>query len=350
MVAISLKSYNKKRKRKLLELHLKESVDENSDCESSLSSSNNSIESGFYDDEANHAPKSSDSLEDTSDVHNDVPQFDSVLQSTFVGNESEEEEKEEDSEDEEINEVVNDVHQFDSMLVNPVEELDSSSEDEADLEDMAGELLQLLSDSSTAGEERDDREVSVLQESNFQFSDNPELEEEAAGEERDDREVSALQESNFQFSDSPELEEEAVLERVDRAVASTDSLVTVEVEETGDVFALNTPDLRAQTFLHKVDKPTFDRQLDTLAEINMYRLAGWQGNVTYERSKKRGGLRACFTQDMQHFEEVHRRSVKRLHQTQAAAAESRPVQLSSLTARNPPKPKLTHYQDFIALR
>ena len=320
MVAISLKSYNKKRKRKLLELHLKESVDENSDCESSLSSSNNSIESGFYDDEVNHAPKSSDSLEDTSDVHNDVPQFDSVLQSTFVGNESEEEEKEEDSEDEEINEVVNDVHQFDSMLVNPVEELDSSSEDEADLEDMAGELLQLLSDSSTAGEERDDREVSVLQESNFQFSDNPEL------------------------------EEEAVLERVDRAVASTDSLVTVEVEETGDVFALNTPDLRAQTFLHKVDKPTFDRQLDTLAEINMYRLAGWQGNVTYERSKKRGGLRACFTQDMQHFEEVHRRSVKRLHQTQAAAAESRPVQLSSLTARNPPKPKLTHYQDFIALR
>lgn len=320
MVAISLKSYNKKRKRKLLELHLKESVDENSDCESSLSSSNNSIESGFYDDEVNHAPKSSDSLEDTSDVHNDVPQFDSVLQSTFVGNESEEEEKEEDSEDEEINEVVNDVHQFDSMLVNPVEELDSSSEDEADLEDMAGELLQLLSDSSTAGEERDDREVS------------------------------ALQESNFQFSDSPELEEEAVLERVDRAVASTDSLVTVEVEETGDEFALNTPDLRAQTFLHKVDKPTFDRQLDTLAEINMYRLAGWQGNVTYERSKKRGGLRACFTQDMQHFEEVHRRSVKRLHQTQAAAAESRPVQLSSLTARNPPKPKLTHYQDFIALR
>ena len=318
MVAISLKSYNKKRKRKLLELHLKESVDENSDCESSLSSSNNSIESGFYDDEVNHAPKSSDSLEDTSDVHNDVPQFDSVLQSTFVGNESEE--KEEDSEDEEINEVVDDVHQFDSMLVNPVEELDSSSEDEADLEDMAGELLQLLSDSSTAGEERDDREVS------------------------------ALQESNFQFSDSPELEEEAVLERVDRAVASTDSLVTVEVEETGDVFALNTPDLRAQTFLHKVDKPTFDRQLDTLAEINMYRLAGWQGNVTYERSKKRGGLRACFTQDMQHFEEVHRRSVKRLHQTQAAAAESRPVQLSSLTARNPPKPKLTHYQDFIALR
>ena len=320
MVAISLKSYNKKRKRKLLELHLKESVDENSDCESSLSSSNNSIESGFYDDEVNHAPKSSDSLEDTSDVHNDVPQFDSVLQSTFVGNESEEEEKEEDSEDEEINEVVNDVHQFDSMLVNPVEELDSSSEDEADLEDMAGELLQLLSDSSTAGEERDDREVSALQESNFQFSDNPEL------------------------------EEEAVLERVDRAVASTDSLVTVEVEETGDVFALNTPDLRAQTFLHKVDKPTFDRQLDTLAEINMYRLAGWQGNVTYERSKKRGGLRACFTQDMQHFEEVHRRSVKRLHQTQAAAAESRPVQISSLTARNPPKPKLTHYQDFIALR
>ena len=320
MVAISLKSYNKKRKRKLLELHLKESVDENSDCESSLSSSNNSTESGFYDDEANHAPKSSDSLEDTSDVHNDVPQFDSVLQSTFVGNESEEEEKEEDSEDEEINEVVNDVHQFDSMLVNPVEELDSSSEDEADLEDMAGELLQLLSDSSTAGEERDDREVSALQESNFQFSDNPEL------------------------------EEETVLERVDRAVASTDSLVTVEVEETGDVFALNTPDLRAQTFLHKVDKPTFDRQLDTLAEINMYRLAGWQGNVTYERSKKRGGLRACFTQDMQHFEEVHRRSVKRLHQTQAAAAESRPVQLSSLTARNPPKPKLTHYQDFIALR
>ena len=320
MVAISLKSYNKKRKRKLLELHLKESVDENSDCESSLSSSNNSIESGFYDDEVNHAPKSSDSLEDTSDVHNDVPQFDSVLQSTFVGNESEEEEKEEDSEDEEINEVVDDVHQFDSMLVNPVEELDSSSEDEADLEDMAGELLQLLSDSSTAGEERDDREVSVLQESNFQFSDNPEL------------------------------EEETVLERVDRAVASTDSLVTVEVEETGDVFALNTPDLRAQTFLHKVDKPTFDRQLDTLAEINMYRLAGWQGNVTYERSKKRGGLRACFTQDMQHFEEVHRRSVKRLHQTQAAAAESRPVQLSSLTARNPPKPKLTHYQDFIALR
>ena len=320
MVAISLKSYNKKRKRKLLELHLKESVDENSDCESSLSSSNNSIESGFYDDEANHAPKSSDSLEDTSDVHNDVPQFDSVLQSTSVGNESEEEEKEEDSEDEEINEVVDDVHQFDSMLVNPVEELDSSSEDEADLEDMAGELLQLLSDSSTAGEERDDREVSALQESNFQFSDNPEL------------------------------EEEAVLERVDRAVASTDSLVTVEVEETGDVFALNTPDLRAQTFLHKVDKPTFDRQLDTLAEINMYRLAGWQGNVTYERSKKRGGLRACFTQDMQHFEEVHRRSVKRLHQTQAAAAESRPVQLSSLTARNPPKPKLTHYQDFIALR
>ena len=320
MVAISLKSYNKKRKRKLLELHLKESVDENSDCESSLSSSNNSIESGFYDDEVNHAPKSSDSLEDTSDVHNDVPQFDSVLQSTFVGNESEEEEKEEDSEDEEINEVVNDVHQFDSMLVNPVEELDSSSEDEADLEDMAGELLQLLSDSSTAGEERDDREVS------------------------------ALQESNFQFSDSPELEEETVLERVDRAVASTDSLVTVEVEETGDEFALNTPDLRAQTFLHKVDKPTFDRQLDTLAEINMYRLAGWQGNVTYERSKKRGGLRACFTQDMQHFEEVHRRSVKRLHQTQAAAAESRPVQLSSLTARNPPKPKLTHYQDFIALR
>ena len=319
MVAISLKSYNKKRKRKLLELHLKESVDENSDCESSLSSSNNSIESGFYDDEVNHAPKSSDSLEDTSDVHN-VPQFDSVLQSTFVGNESEEEEKEEDSEDEEINEVVDDVHQFDSMLVNPVEELDSSSEDEADLEDMAGELLQLLSDSSTAGEERDDREVSALQESNFQFSDNPEL------------------------------EEETVLERVDRAVASTDSLVTVEVEETGDVFALNTPDLRAQTFLHKVDKPTFDRQLDTLAEINMYRLAGWQGNVTYERSKKRGGLRACFTQDMQHFEEVHRRSVKRLHQTQAAAAESRPVQLSSLTARNPPKPKLTHYQDFIALR
>ena len=318
MVAISLKSYNKKRKRKLLELHLKESVDENSDCESSLSSSNNSIESGFYDDEVNHAPKSSDSLEDTSDVHN-VPQFDSVLQSTFFGNESEEE-KEEDSEDEEINEVVNDVHQFDSMLVNPVEELDSSSEDEADLEDMAGELLQLLSDSSTAGEERDDREVSALQESNFQFSDNPEL------------------------------EEEAVLERVDRAVASTDSLVTVEVEETGDVFALNTPDLRAQTFLHKVDKPTFDRQLDTLAEINMYRLAGWQGNVTYERSKKRGGLRACFTQDMQHFEEVHRRSVKRLHQTQAAAAESRPVQISSLTARNPPKPKLTHYQDFIALR
>ena len=150
MVAISLKSYNKKRKRKLLELHLKESVDENSDCESSLSSSNNSIESGFYDDEVNHAPKSSDSLKDTSDVHNDVPQFDSVLQSTFVGNESEEEEKEEDSEDEEINEVVNDVHQFDSMLVNPVEELDSSSEDEADLEDMAGELLQLLSDSSTA--------------------------------------------------------------------------------------------------------------------------------------------------------------------------------------------------------
>ena len=320
MVAISLKSYNKKRKRKLLELHLKESVDENSDCESSLSSSNNSIESGFYDDEVNHAPKSSDSLEDTTDVHNDVPQFDSVLQSTFVGNESEEEEKEEDSEDEEINEVVDDVHQFDSMLVNPVEELDSSSEDEADLEDMAGELLQLLSDSSTAGEERDDREVSALQESNFQFSDNPELEEEAA------------------------------LERVDRAVASNDSLVTVEVEETGDVFALNTPDLRAQTFLHKVDKPTFDRQLDTLAEINMYRLAGWQGNVTYERSKKRGGLRACFTQDMQHFEEVHRRSVKRLHQTQAAAAESRPVQLSSLTARNPPKPKLTHYQDFIALR
>ena len=297
---------------------MKESVDENSDCESSLSSSNNSIESGFYDDEVNHAPKSSDSLEDTSDVHN-VPQFDSVLQSTFFGNESEEE-KEEDSEDEEINEVVNDVHQFDSMLVNPVEELDSSSEDEADLEDMAGELLQLLSDSSTAGEERDDREVSALQESNFQFSDNPEL------------------------------EEEAVLERVDRAVASTDSLVTVEVEETGDVFALNTPDLRAQTFLHKVDKPTFDRQLDTLAEINMYRLAGWQGNVTYERSKKRGGLRACFTQDMQHFEEVHRRSVKRLHQTQAAAAESRPVQISSLTARNPPKPKLTHYQDFIALR
>ena len=320
MVAISLKSYNKKRKRKLLELHLKESVDENSDCESSLSSSNNSIESGFYDDEVNHAPKSSDSLEDTSDVHNDVPQFDSVLQSTFVGNESEEEDKEEDSEDEEINEVVDDVHQFDSMLVNPVEELDSSSEDEADLEDMAGELLQLLSDSSTAGEERDDREVSALQESNFQFSDNPEL------------------------------EEEAVLERVDRAVASTDSLVTVEVEETGDEFALNTPDLRAQTFLHKVDKPTFDRQLDTLAEINMYRLAGWQGNVTYERSKKRGGLRACFTQDMQHFEEVHRRSVQRLHQTQAAAAESRPVQLSSLTARNPPKPKLTHYQDFIALR
>ena len=325
MVAISKRlNYKGKRRREVLELILRPECEENSDSNSSSlsSSSRDSAESGFYD-EAENLFKSSQLVEEES---RDLDQFDSLLQSL---NESIEQ-PEDESDD--VIQVVDDVHRFDSLLNNPVEDLENSREsepssdesepnsDESELDAIGGELLELLTDSNT----------------------EPVVE--------DDSEDETLQESNFQFSEGGDLDEADLEERVERAVDCSESLVTAEVKETGEMFALTTPDTRAQTFLHKVDRSTFQERLDTVGEVNLFRLAGWEGKVTYEQSKRRGGLRDCFSQEMKHFQEVHRESVKRLVSRQASAAEGEPVEVSSLTARVPAKPKLIHYKDFISLR
>ena len=328
MVAISKRlNYKGKRRREVLELILRPECEENSDSNSSSlsSSSRDSVESGFYDEEENLF-KSSQSIEEEPREVSDVEQFDSLLQSLNEGIEQSEDESDD------VIQVVDDVHRFDSLLNNPVEDLENSSEsepssdesepdsDESELDAIGGELLELLTDSNT----------------------EPVAE--------DDAEDEALQESNFQFSEGGDLDEADLEERVERAVDCSESLVTAEVKETGEMFALTTPDTRAQTFLHKVDRSTFQERLDTVGEVNLFRLAGWQGKVTYEQSKRRGGLRDCFSQEMKHFQEVHRQSVKRLVSRQASAAEREPVEVSSLTVRVPAKPKLIHYQDFISLR
>ena len=330
MVAISKRlNYKGKRRREVLELILRPECEENSDSNSSSlsSTSRDSAESGFYDEEENLF-KSSQSIEEEPREASDVEQFDSLLQSLNEGIEQPEDESDD------VIQVVDDVHRFDSLLNNPVEELENSSEsepssdesepdcDDSELDAIGGELLELLGDSDTNTE--------------------PVAE--------DNAEDEALQESNFQFSEGGDLDEADLEERVERAVDCSESLVTAEVKETGEMFALTTPDTRAQTFLHKVDRSTFQERLDTVGEVNLFRLAGWQGKVTYEQSKRRGGLRDCFSQEMKHFQEVHSQSVKRLVSRQASAAEGEPVEVSSLTVRVPAKPKLTHYQDFTSLR
>jgi len=344
MVAISQKSYNVRRRGKLLELTLIEALDENSDSESCLSSK--SIESGFYEDLVNEESENVNTNEasDTSAVSvSDVHQYDSLLLSQLIDSETDEDEEAESRKpflfkdrninvnDESINHIVCDVHQYDSLLENPVEDLDSSSEEdenyvcELDTLGMGGQIMELLSNSIPAVRDEDE------------------------GEEESSVSNSALQESNFMFKDREHLDDVAINERVGRAILSSDSAMTIEIGETGDSFALTSPDRRPQTFLHKVDRVTFNKRLDTLAEVNKLRLSGWQGNVAYVRSK-RGGLRDCFSKEMTQFEEVHKKSVKKLFQSQIEEVEHKSADIPSLPVRNPLRPKLTHYQDFIQLR
>ena len=164
--------------------------------------------------------------------------------------------------------------------------------------------------------------------------------------------TTALRESNYKFKEENDLTQDEIQERVERAVTSTQSVVSFEVEETGEKFVLNPPDTRPSTFLHQVDKETFDKKMETLAEVNMFKLAGWTGKEAYGGlgRVRRGGLGYCFSEDMKQFQEVHKKSVRKLFDSQAAEVELRPVEMSSLTPRKPPKPKLPHYKDFTQLR
>ena len=292
---------------------------ENTDCsyDSESSISCKSKESGFYDDaEEENISEEEDLREVLSDVH----QCDSLLQSVP-------QEPVDDDEDT-INDIVCEVHRFDEILKNPVEDFDTSSsedEDGSDLDILGENLVELLSNPADVDEDADD-----------------------VGEDSVDSN-SALRESNYKFKEENDLTQDEIQERVERAVASNQSVVSIEVGETGDQFVLNSPDTRPSTFHHQVDKETFDKKMETLAEVNMFKLAGWKGRETYGGLKKikRGGLGYCFSEDMGQFEEVHRESVRKLFDSQAAQVEANPVEMSSLTPRNPPKPKLPHYKDFI---
>ena len=164
--------------------------------------------------------------------------------------------------------------------------------------------------------------------------------------------TTALREPNYKFKQENDLTQDEIQERVERAVTSTQSVVSFEVEETGEKFVLNPPDTRPSTFLHQVDKETFDKKMETLGEVNMFKLAGWTGKEAYGGlgRVRRGGLGYCFSEDMKQFQEVHKKSVRKLFDSQAAEVELRPVEMSSLTPRKPPKPKLPHYKDFTQLR
>ena len=329
MVAISLKSHNLKRKRKLLVVTLKEasteSTDYSYDSESSISCK--SKESGFYDDaedEENVPAESSEAGDLRDDAVSDVHQYDSLLQNPEKDPEADF------TEDEDINDIICEIHQFDEIIKNPVEDFDTSSSEEED-------------------EEPEGSDLDILGENLMEMISNPADEDadEVEGDSADSD--SALRESNFKFKEENDLTQDEIQERVERAVASTQSVVSLEVEETGEKFVLNTPDTRPPAFLHQLDKETFDKKMETLAEVNMFKLAGWKGTEAFAGLKKvnRGGRGYCFSEEMTQFQEVHQESVRKLFDSQAAEVERRPVEISSLTPRKPPKPKLPHYKVFL---
>ena len=331
MVAISLKNHNVKRKRKLLVVTLKEAANESTDSsyDSESSVSCKSKESGFYDEAEAENEENIFVEEDLRDARSDFDQYDSLLQNPEPV--SKKHVEADLTDDEDIKEIVCEIHQFDKIIKNPVEDFETSSSEEED-EDPDGCDLDILGEN-----------LIELLSSPGDVDDADDVEEDSADSD------SALRESNYKFKEENDLTQHEIQERVERAVTSTQSVVSLEVEETGEKFVLNPPDTRPPTFLHQVDKETFDKKMETLAEVNMFKLAGWTGTEVYAGLKvvNRGGLGYCFSKDMAEFQEVHKESVKKLLDSQAAEVERRPVEMSSLTPRKPPKPKFRHYKDFI---
>ena len=329
MVAISIKSHHIKRKRKLLVVTLKEAACEIENTDDSYESESSifckSKESGFYDDPADE--KNISEEEDLSDVN----RCDSLLQNPEEGSRSRSFSQETDVDDDEvINDIICEVHHFDEIIKNPVEDFDTTSSEDED-------------------EDTDDSDLDLLGENLTELLSNPADVDVDADDGDSADSNSALRESNYKFREENDLNQHEIQEKVERAVASNHSLVSIEVEETGDMMALTSPDTRPSTFHHQVDRETFNKKMETLAEVNKFKLAGWTGTESYGGLKKvrRGGLRYCFSEDMVQFKEVHKESVRKLFDSQAAEVERSPVQMSSLTPRNPPKPKLPHYIDFI---
>ena len=144
-------------------------------------------------------------------------------------------------------------------------------------------------------------------------------------------------------------------ENVEKRVQETHkNLIYYENTENGDKFVLNISDQSRTSepikFLHSVDKTTFEDKLDTIAEINLFQLAGFSNAEPFSLQKlKRGGLRQCFKTEIENFKQVHPTSVNELFKNQKEAVRDKSIILPDKTSKNP-RPRFKHYKDFITIR
>ena len=249
--------------------------------------------------------------------------------------------------DDEVELILVDIKQLRDILEDSLTPLDDAvDEDNEDELPSLGDELSSEDAVNNAIEEQDVKGGAELP--SIRDKDeivNNSFEETNLGEEND--ETIVLRESNYIFKTDTEIVDAS--ERLVNAQTNHEGLGTLTNTEDGEEYVLDTKEPRPESFTHSVCKTTFDHKLDTIAECNLFRLCGMPDPEPYDRVK-RGSLGRTFQKEIMEFEHVHSETVNTFLVNQAAAVEDDPdMNLATLTARLPPRPKLEHYRDYIKL-
>merc|ERR1719474_995193 len=223
--------------------------------------------------------------------------------------------------------ILYDVKLFDKFLDDPVSELEVSfiseegnKNDNVDDDILGDNLSELISNAGDADADGDLDTCGDLFDKNYKLSDS-EIEGEIDIEKKIDNAKNFRNKGSFFMN----------------PVLSESVLVTPEDE-------------RNSNFVHLLDKTTFNNNLETVAEINLFQLAGGGSSSCPFKKVKRGGLRHFFSNEMRKFCHLHEKPVGKRLSKQRKEFLDNPVTLGDLTPRKAPRPNLHYYKDFINVR
>merc|ERR1719474_143882 len=223
--------------------------------------------------------------------------------------------------------ILHDVKLFDKFLNDPVSDLEVSfiseegnKNDNVDDDILGDNLSELISNAGDADADGDLDTCGDLFDKNYKLSDS-EIEGEIDIEKKIDNAKNFRNKGSFFMN----------------PVLSESVLVTPEDE-------------RNSNFVHLLDKTTFNNNLETVAEINLFQLAGGGSSSCPFKKVKRGGLRHFFSNEMRKFCQLHEKPVGKRLSKQRKEFLDNPVTLGDLTPRIAPRPNLHYYKDFINVR
>jgi len=273
-------------------------------------------------------------------VHNEVKDFKNELSGNYNQTIKEQNQNAFETSNTYINvyTIIQDAKSFDHILEDPVSDFEVSFNDFSD----SGENNNA---NAEKGAQNDD--VDVLGETLLELISN-------ADDNEDDLDsCTDLFENNYKIKDT-ETEEQTIdiQQKINNTKIFREKTSSFINPALGESVLVAPKDDRKLNFLHIMDKTTFTNNLETIAEVSLFELAGGgSSSCPFGAQKvKRGGLRHFFHNEMKTFNYLHPKSVdKRLRKQRIEFLEN-PVTLQDLTPRKAPRPKLHFYKDFINVR